>query len=88
MVEIRLFTHPTCTTCPMAIQMVQRLCEENEQVQMRLISLATAHGREMARSLHVLSVPTIFVNQRRFVGVPKWDDLVDAVNQELEMQQL
>jgi protein-disulfide isomerase len=29
-----------------------------------------------------MSVPTIFVNETRFVGVPKWDDLLEAVSRE------
>lgn len=82
MIEIRVFTHPTCVTCPNAIQMVQRLTEQDPQTQMRLISLATVNGREIAKSLSVLSVPTIFVNETRFVGVPKWDDLLEAVERE------
>ncbi len=82
MIEIRVFTHPTCATCPNAIQMVQRLAEQDSQVQMRLVSLATANGRAIAKSLNVMSVPTVFVNETRFVGVPKWDDLLEAVKQE------
>ena len=82
MIEIRVFTHPTCATCPNAIQMVQRLAEQDSQVQMRLVSLATANGREIAKSANVLSVPTIFVNKTRFVGVPKWDELLEAVRRE------
>lgn len=82
MIEIRVFTHPTCVTCPNAIQMVQRLAEQDSQVQMRLVSLATANGRAIAKSLNVMSVPTVFVNETRFVGVPKWDDLLEAVKQE------
>lgn len=82
MIEIRVFTHPTCATCPNAIQMVQRLAEQDTQVQMRLVSLATANGREIAKSLNVMSVPTIFVNETRFVGVPKWDELLEAVERE------
>ena len=82
MIEIRVFTHPTCATCPNAIQMVQRLVAQDSQVQMRLVSLATANGREIAKSLNVLSVPTIFVNEARFVGVPKWDDLLATVERE------
>lgn len=70
MIEVRVFTHPTCATCPNAIQMVQKLTEQDPQVQMRLVSLATANGREIAKSLNVMSVPTIFVNETRFVGVP------------------
>lgn len=82
MIEVRVFTHPTCATCPNAIQMVQRLVERDPQVQMRFISLATANGRELAKAANVLSVPTIFVEQTRFVGVPRWDDLLEAVERE------
>lgn len=82
MIEVRVFTHPTCATCPNAIQMVQRLMQQDPQVQMRLVSLATANGREIARASNVLSVPTIFVNETRFVGVPRWDDLLAAVERE------
>lgn len=82
MIEVRVFTHPTCTTCPNAIQMVQRLAEQDPQVQMRLVSLATPNGREIAKTAHVLSVPTVFVNETRFVGVPGWNDLLGAVARE------
>lgn len=82
MIEVRVFTHPTCATCPNAIQMVQRLAAQDSQVEMKLVSLATANGREIAKSLSVLSVPTVLVNETRFVGVPKWDDLLEAVNNE------
>ena len=78
MIEIRVFTHPTCATCPNAIQMVQRLEAQDSSVQMKLVSLATANGREIAKSANVLSVPTVFVNEIRFVGVPRWDDLLAA----------
>lgn len=82
MIEIRVFTHPTCATCPNAIQMVQRLVEQDPQVEMKLVSLATANGRETAKAANILSVPTVFVNETRFVGVPKWDDLLEAVKRE------
>ncbi len=84
MIEVRLFTHPTCATCPAAIQMVQRLTEQDPQVQMRLVSLATANGREIAKASNVLSLPTILVNDIRFVGVPRWEDLLEAVRREKE----
>ena len=79
MIEVRLFTHPTCATCPNAIRMVQRLAEQDPQVEMRFVSLATAGGREQARAANVLSVPTILVRETRFVGVPRWEDLLEAV---------
>jgi alkyl hydroperoxide reductase subunit AhpF len=84
MIEIRVFTHPTCTTCPAAIQMVQRVVERDPQLRMTLISLATEKGREIARSLNVLSLPTILVHQTRFVGVPKWEELLEAIEQAKE----
>ncbi len=87
MIEVRVFTHPTCATCPNAIQMVQRLAEQDSQVQMRLVSLATANGREIAKASNVLSVPTVFVNEIRFVGVPRWDDLLEAVAREKQKVQ-
>jgi protein-disulfide isomerase len=62
--------------------MVQRLTEQDPEVQMRLVSLATANGREIAKASHVLSVPTVFVNETRFVGVPRWNDLLEAVARE------
>jgi predicted thioredoxin/glutaredoxin len=79
MIEVRLFTHPTCATCPTAIKMVERLVEQDPQVRMQFVSLATPAGRELARAAAVLSVPTILVEETRFVGVPRWDDLVEAV---------
>ncbi|MGE5248839.1 MAG: thioredoxin family protein [Bacteroidota bacterium] len=82
MIEVRLFTHPTCATCPNAIKMVQRLAEQDPEVQMRFVSLATANGRELARAANVLSVPTIFVRETRFTGVPPWDELLEAVQRE------
>jgi glutaredoxin len=82
MIEVRVFTHPTCTTCPNAIQMIQRLTEQDPEVQMRLVSLATANGREIAKAAQVLAVPTVFVNETRFVGVPLWSDLLEAVARE------
>jgi protein-disulfide isomerase len=41
-------------------------------------------GREIARSLNVLSLPTILVHQTRFVGVPKWEELLEAIEQAKE----
>jgi len=82
MIEVRVFTHPTCATCPNAIQMVQRLAAQDPQTRIKFVSLATVNGRELAKAENVLSVPTVFVEQTRFVGVPRWDDLLEAVARE------
>lgn len=82
MIEVRVFTHPTCTTCPTAIRLVQRLAAENPDVTLRIISPGSTRGREAARAAGVLSVPTVFVGAQRFVGVPMWDELVSALERE------
>jgi len=86
MIEVRVFTHPTCATCPNAIRMVQRLVEQDPGVQMRLLSLATATGREAAKAANVLSVPTVFVAETRFTGSPDWEKLLQAVADEKQKQ--
>ncbi len=78
MIEVRVFTHPTCFTCPQAIRLAQRLADENPHVDLQIISLGSARGREIAKSLNVLSVPTLFVGETRFVGVPAWEQLQAA----------
>ncbi|MCP4287903.1 MAG: thioredoxin [Gammaproteobacteria bacterium] len=79
MIPVRVFTHPTCATCPNAIRLAQKLAEENPNVELRIVSLGSASGREIAKTEQILSVPTVLVGDTRFVGVPKWDELVAAV---------
>ncbi len=78
MIPVRVFTHPTCATCPNAIRLAQKLAEENPNVELRIVSLGSASGREIAKTEQILSVPTVLVGDTRFVGVPKWDELVAA----------
>lgn len=82
-VPVRVFTHPTCTSCKAAIQMVERLARDYPEVSATVVSLASAAGREEARREDILSVPTILVGRgRRLVGVPRWEELVAAVEAE------
>jgi glutaredoxin len=81
-VTIRVFTHPVCTGCSTAIRMAQKLSDQRDDVEMQVISLASARGREAARAEGVLSVPTVFVGSTRFVGVPRWDEMIEALNSE------
>ncbi len=81
MIPIRVFTHPTCATCPQAIRLAQELAEERSDVSLRVISLGSAKGREIAKAEQILTVPTVFVGERRFTGVPRRDELVAAIEQ-------
>jgi len=80
MIPVRVFTHPVCATCPMAIRIASRLADENSDVELRIVSLGSARGREEAKEAEVLSVPTVFVGAVRFTGVPDWDELVVALD--------
>ncbi|HBY93983.1 MAG: thioredoxin family protein [Ardenticatenaceae bacterium] len=79
MIPVRVFTHPVCATCPMAIRITRRLADENPDVDLRIVSLGSARGREEAKAREVLSVPTVFVGPARFTGVPDWDELLAAL---------
>jgi alkyl hydroperoxide reductase subunit AhpF len=82
MIPIRVFTHPTCATCPQAIKLAQETAVNNPDIELRIISLGSASGRETAKAAQVLSVPTVFVGEHRFTGVPKRDEFVAVIEKQ------
>ncbi|MCP4358024.1 MAG: thioredoxin [Chloroflexi bacterium] len=82
MIPIRVFTHPTCATCPQAIQLAQETAANNLDIELHIISLGSASGREKAKVAQVLSVPTVFVGEHRFTGVPKRDEFAAAIEEQ------
>ncbi len=82
MISIRVFTHPTCVTCPQAIQLAQETAVDNSDIELRIVSLGSARGREVAKTARVLSVPTIFVGEHRFTGVPKRDEFLAVIEEQ------
>ena len=82
MISLRVFTHPTCATCPMAIRLASEIAEEEPDVELHIVSLGSARGRETAKEMQVLSVPTLFVGTVRFVGVPSREAVLKAIEQE------
>lgn len=86
-VLVKVFTHPTCTSCKSALHLVERLAAR-EDVGVRVVSLASRGGRQEAEAEQVLSVPTIVVGAgHRFVGVPRWEELVAAVEAEVRREE-
>ncbi len=81
MIHLRVFTHPTCTTCPMAIRLASQIAEQEPDVDLRIVSLGSPKGRAIAKEMQVLSVPTVFVEDIRFVGVPSREALMQAIQQ-------
>ncbi len=84
MIRLRVFTHPTCTTCPQAIRLASEVAQDQPDIDFRVISLGSAKGRAIAREMQVLSVPTVFVDDIRFVGVPSREALLKAIAQRRE----
>ncbi len=82
MISIRVFTHPTCATCPQAIQLAQETAVSNPDIELRIISLGSASGREKAKAAQVLSVPTVFVGEHRFTGAPKRDEFATVIEKQ------
>lgn len=80
-IPLRVFTHPTCLTCPQAIRLTQDVAAHDPDIEWQLTSLATPAGRQIAAAHEILSVPTILVGAEglRLVGVPTRDALLQAI---------
>lgn len=83
-VKIEIFTSPTCPNCPPAKNLVYQISKEVDDVKVVEMSTATKQGSRRAQSLHVMSVPTIFVtgpefDRMGFRGLPPKQGLLDAI---------
>lgn len=81
-ITIKMFTHPVCTGCSTTILLLQEMVEENSELTLQFFSLASDRGRKEAKALQVLSVPTVFIGDTRFVGTPDRNDLEIAIEAE------
>jgi len=81
MIQIRVFTHPVCKTCPAAIKLAESMAKLYPDVEVRVISLGSPQGREEAKREGILSVPTILVEHHRFVGLPERAALIRTIEQ-------
>jgi protein-disulfide isomerase len=83
-ITIQVYTHPTCLTCPQAIQLTQEVAAQDPDIDLRITSLASERGRTEAAAFDILSVPTILVGEQpvRFTGVPARAELMQAIEKE------
>ncbi len=82
MIRILLFTHPICSGCQEALAAAERLrAERPDEVELEVISLASARGRQRAREASVVVVPTLIVGEQRIVGAPTIDELRRLVDE-------
>lgn len=84
--KILLFTSPTCPHCPAAEKFVHEIAKERDDATVEIFSSVTTKGQKKARSLGVMSVPTIFVKGPNhpehigFRGVPHKKNFLKAID--------
>jgi glutaredoxin len=82
-IHIVLFTHPTCVGCGESIRRMQRLEEEENDIDFEIMSLAGKTGQELGTKWHIHSVPTIVFNddpENRIMGIPKPETINTILN--------
>jgi protein-disulfide isomerase len=83
-IRIVLFTHPICSGCREALAAAEQLrAERPGEVELDVVSLASARGRERAREAGVVVVPTVVVGGARLVGAPTVEELWQLVDDAL-----
>ena len=83
-VNIEVFTSPTCPYCPMAIEVVDEAKKEfGDKIDVEKIDIMV--DREKAIEYGLMAVPAIAINVLcRFVGAPSREELFEAINDEME----
>jgi len=83
---ITVFTSPTCPHCPGAVKLANKIKEEKDNVNVRVISTATSEGISLAKKYEIYSVPTIFVKGDghdeilAIKGIPSQKKLIELVD--------
>ncbi|MGB4611172.1 MAG: MJ0307 family thioredoxin [Methanothermobacter thermautotrophicus] len=83
-VNIEVFTSPTCPYCPMAIEVVDEAKKEfGDKIDVEKIDIMV--DREKAIEYGLMAVPAIAINGVvRFIGAPSREELFEAINDEME----
>jgi len=84
-VELRVFTLPSCSSCPLAKEIACEVAEEFK-IAYREINLATAQGISEGRASDILSVPSIAVDDEVIVrgGLVSKQRLEEEVRKRIE----
>lgn len=81
MTTIEVYTHPTCVTCGDAVEAARALEDRRDDVEVRIVSLATDKGRERAKEEQVLVVPTVIVGDQRVQAAPSEEELEEMLRE-------
>ena len=81
-VKVEVFTSPSCPYCPMAIELVDEVKKEIDDLEVTKIDISI--DQEKAREYGLMAVPAIALNGVvKFVGAPSKEELIAAIKEEL-----
>jgi thioredoxin 1 len=82
-VKIEVFTSPSCPYCPMAVELVNEVKKEMpDSIEVEKIDIMV--DREKAIEYGLMAVPAVALNGVvRFVGAPGKEELIEAINEEM-----
>lgn len=67
--KIEIFTSPTCPHCPSAKSLAREIEKERDDVKVIEYSTITPEGSEKANHYQIVSVPTIIISGKEYVGL-------------------
>ncbi|MDD3753574.1 MAG: MJ0307 family thioredoxin [Methanobacterium sp.] len=83
-VKVEVFTSPSCPYCPMAIEVVNEV-DKIMPGTLEVEKIDIMVDREKAIEYGLMAVPAIVLNGVvRFVGAPAKEELVKAIEEEIE----
>jgi glutaredoxin len=84
-VELKVFTLPSCSSCPLAKAIVSEVAHEFS-IMYREVDLATAQGTSEGKAYDILSAPTIVVDDEVIVrgGLVSKQRLMEEVRKRME----
>jgi len=85
-VKVEVYTTPMCPYCPYAIRMMREIAPSfGDDVVTEEVNTWSPEGQTRALKHGITAVPTIVINDKvKFVGVPRKEDLVKAIQEELK----
>lgn len=87
-VEVEVYTSPTCPYCPYAVKLIREVAPSfGQKLGVEEVNTWSEEGQIKAAEYGIMAVPTIVINGKvKFVGVPQKEDLVKAIQDEIEKE--
>jgi small redox-active disulfide protein 1 len=88
LIEVEVYSSPSCPHCPQAVEMVKKIASEfGERIKWLEIDITSWVGFHKILDYGILHVPTIVINgDPAFIGVPDENNLRDTISEKLQNQ--